>query len=540
MENPDLIFEEPWSAQIRQDRGNLQEFIKTTENAWSKAVGALPRVSETLEKVKKAAKELSRIKLSMEEAKEEVQRIEKRTEEAESDVKAKREALSILDEIVESIRIPKEELQMLQEPAFSSMQEMAIIEEALRKARKCLSLAHPRAISICVVKERQEAVKKVLERFDKKAKEFIIRDCLKSRRSPTDVHELLSRYTEVIAYLVQKDAFQECMHAYMVTMAKLHKTYMAKKIEEVLAPFRSKRAADKEALVKKIESIFITMIQLMFSLAATEGYFLTELFAMREDAAGKTLSEIFQQAEQEISLLPGALYDMGYEVGVLNLLCSKFSWLSEPASPSEEMAVHRIDSIVPKIKKELHELEGKYLQKVKKAISKEYSRDGAIDLDKAFYNVVDVSAVPSLNTEVLRMNLAYSSRMQTQMEKVFQTVKRACILGSMQAHYLENKEKYKEEVDEQLNEEIEKMASNLMYLAESKVFEKDKTSSIVKRTKEIMDLLNKVEDPLGFRLQIDFKDMVLSKANFHEKNAIAAVLTANKKEGSTQESASKK
>ncbi|KAI5191910.1 hypothetical protein NEMIN01_1728 [Nematocida minor] len=539
MVDPDAIFEEPWGAQAQQERDSLTAFIAQTESAWRRAKRGLPRLAESLETMHRASKEMGAIKDSMENAKEEILKIENMTGSTEREIRTKKKALEILEEITKSIKITKEEIQVLEEPIFTDMQEVANIEEALEKVRKCLAIENPRILSMKIVADQQSVVRRVSARFQKKAKEFIQRDCLKNKKVPTEVHTLLSRYSEIVRYLVENGEFQECMHAYTVTMSKLHRNYISKKIEEIVHPF--KKSKNKPSLNGKIEEAIISIIQLLFSLASTEGYFLSELFNVKDKdlsssanvkslGQNSSLKEIFAQTEQELILLPKMFYDLSYEAGILNILSSKISWLPEANTPSEEMAGSMVGSIIPKMKKEMHGIMSSYLQKIKKIISKEYAKEGPIDLDKTFYNIVDSSKVPSLNTEVLRMNLAHSGKLKTHTERVFQTVKRACILGSIQAHYLENRDIYEAEVEELLNSEIEKMTNNLMYLSEEKVFEKPKLSSIVKRTKEIMDILNKVEDPLGFRLQIAFKDMILSKAHFHQRNEIAAVLTENTKE----------
>lgn len=536
---PDRIFEEPWSLWVQEGKGGLGELIEKTEESWGKIKARLPKLETALETMHRASKEMASIKNSMENAKEEILRIESMTEVTEKEIETRTKALKILKEIAGRIKISKEEIQLLQEPAFNDMNEVAKIEEVLVKVKKCLSIENPRILSLEIVRDQQEVVRKVSERFEKKIKEFIMRDCLKNKKNPTDVHNVLSRYTELIRYLVENKSFQECWHAYSATLSKLHRNYMRKKIEEVVAPFKKNKGRGE--LTKKIEEAVIGIVQLFLSLATTEGYFLTEIFTAKETGPGTgtgavtnaqmaILREMFEQTAQEILGMPKVFYDMSYEVEILNVLSSKSDWMAESSTPSEEIGRQIAGNIIPKMRKEVRGFMTSYLQKIKKTIGKEYSKEGAIDLDRTFYNIVDISKVAYLNTEILKINLAYSAKIKTHTERVFQTIKRACILGSIQAHYLENREIYEAEVNELLEEEIEKMTNNLMYLAEEKVFEKPKISSIVKRTKEIMDFLNKVEDPLGFRLQISFKDMILSKALFHQRNEIAAVLTENKKE----------
>ncbi|EHY66399.1 hypothetical protein NERG_00039 [Nematocida ausubeli] len=528
MDNPDKIFKEPWTLEVQQGRAAHGEIIGKTEAAWARAQEVLPRAKETLARIQDSAKEVARIKEMMEEAKEDIVRIERLTADVEKEIQTKQKALKILDRIIEGTQISKEEMQRLQEPIFTDAQEITKIEEALHKVKKCLSISEPRILSIQLVKEKQKEVHAVSAKFEKKAKEFILKSCLKNKKSPTEVHNILSRYTEIINYLVNKRVFEECIHAYVTSISKLHRAYIHKKIEDLAKPFR--KAKDKAELSTKIEEAMISLIQLAYSLASTEGYFLLELFTPEEeDPNMDILKDIFAQAEQEIVAFPGILYGYGYEVGVINLLANKFEWLTTPTStPSETLAIHRVDAIVPQIKKKVQDLKAGYMQNMKKIIAKEYSKEGAIEMDKTFYATVDASILPSINTEILKLNLVHSSKISAQSERVYQTIKKASILGSMQAHYLENKGVYEPDVDAILDDEIEKTTGNLIYLAEEKVFEKEKLSSIVKRAKEIMNLLNNVENPLGFRLQIAFKDMVLSKANFHQKNEIAAVLTDNK------------
>ncbi|EIJ94024.1 hypothetical protein NEPAR06_1159 [Nematocida parisii] len=530
MDNPDKIFREPWGSQIQQGRSAQEETIRKTEAAWARAQDALPKAQEALEEIRTAAKEISRIKETMEDAKEDIVRIEGLTEEVEKEIRIKREALDILDNIVDSIKISKDEMQALEEPIFTTAQEIAKIEEALHKVDKCLGIKDERILSIRLVQERQKVFQGVSTRFEKKTREFILKVCLRNKKTPTEVHDFMGRYTEIINYLVRKGVFEECLRAYTATISKLHRACILNKVEDIAKPF--KKSKNILEFNGKIEPAIILLIQLMYSLVATEEYFLSEIFTMNGSGANTNiLRDIFIPAEQELLALPGILYNYGYEVGVINLLASKFEWPATPSNtPSEKTAAHKISGLISQIKKKVHELKETYLKNMKKIISKEYSKEGAIELDRTFYNTVDVSVVPSVNTEVLKLNLTYSSKVSAQAERVYQVVKRASILGSIQAHCLENKQLYESNVNSLLDEEIEKTTSNLLYLAENKVFEKEKLSSIVKRTKEIMDLLNNVEDPLGNRLQVAFKDMVLSKANFHQRNDIAAVLTANKKD----------
>lgn len=537
MYEPDRIFEEPWSSWAQEGKGCLGESIERTEASWGKIKGHLPKLETALETIHEASREMASIKNSMENAKEEILRIENMTEATEKEIKTKTQALEILKEITKSIQIEKEEIQLLQEPSFNDMNEVAKIEGILVKVKKCLSIENSRVLKLKIVKNQQDVIKAAASRFQKRAKEFILRDCLKNKKTPTEVHNILSRYTEIIRYLVENRAFQECLQAYTVTLSKLHRNYMSKKIEGIISPF--KKSKGKPEIMGKIEEAVVGIVHLFISLASAEGYFITEIFTLKEKETATSaitsaqialLKDMFEQTAQEIAVLPKAFYDLSYEVEVLNILSNKDEWIAEAATPTEEIGRQIAGGIVSKMKKEGRGLMSSYLQKIKKVIGKEYSKEGPIDLDKTFYNIVDISKVSSLNTEVLKINLLYSAKIKTHTERVFQTIKRACILGSMQAHYLENKDIYETEAKGLLEEEIDKMTHNLMYLAEEKVFEKPKISSIVKRTKEIMDFLNKVEDPLGFRLQIVFKDMILSKALFHQRNEIAAVLTENKKE----------
>lgn len=520
MERPDSIFTEPWQTDIKGEK-TVKEFIERTERAWSLAAQALPKIKEVQERVKTAGKELRTIKGTMEEAKIEVQQIEKLTEKAEKEVEMKKEALEILDNLIEAIQITRDEEQTLEEPLFKETEEVVKIEQALNKVKKCLSIDHPRLLSLEIVKEKQKHLGKVCNKFERKAKEYLIRVSVKGRnkhKSPEEIHEVHSRYGEIIKFLRERKSFEECLREYAVAQSKMYKSYIGKKVEDVLSPFKSKKSTDKESLSGRVEDAVRSILDLVESFVSTESYFIRELFVDSEREKDRLTRSIFLPVEQEIVSVPRALYELGYEVGVINLLAAKFQ-----PSKKEEIIMKTSD-IISEIKKEVQDLLKKYLEKMKKEIGREYMKEGPINLDKVFYNVVDTSVVPALNTEIVRLNLVDSGKTEVQRDKILQTVKRACILGSIQAHYLENKEKYEAEVKEQVEEEVEKMTSNLLYLAESKVFEKDKISSIVKRTKEIMDLLNKVEDPLGFTLQIAFKDMILSKVNLHQRNEVAKVL----------------
>ncbi|KAI5188710.1 hypothetical protein NECID01_0323 [Nematocida sp. AWRm77] len=536
--DPDEIFEGTWSIEDAKDVPS-EGFIIRAEECWRKAQAHVRKMEAEKERAKEGEGVLKEILQKMEEAKEDVLSIEKAAEDVEKEITNKKEALKILDDLVEKVCLSEETLSVLEEPWLESMEEVKKIEAALDSVEGALSITDARLLSAPPVKEGVQRAEAASKRFIKAARKYLIDLCKKMRKeTPEVLHEKLSRYGEVIEYLQSKEELGPVVEAYTKSAVSAYKEFMAQKADAVVEVFKKGKEKGASSLASKVESSFVALFQLLYSFAASEAFFLHEVLlpGEKKEQSG-VMEEVFKEAENVLTEAVHAVYSTGWRVAVVNLLSDKSTWNASSSGETEEekkaspevsaMAASQVDMIVFSVKKKLADIKAKFLSYVKKVISKEYGKDGTLDLDRVYFEVVDFCTVKEINTEVALLNIHHAAQMKSTSKKVFQVIKRACVLGAMHTHFLERKEYFDLSLDATFEEEMEKISRDILYLAEEKVFEKEKLSSIVKRAKEIMDVLSKVEGPLGFRLQIDFKDMVLSRADFHQQNEIAKILTSN-------------
>jgi len=546
---PDKLFEELWGDGEGM-KGPSEEFLVETEQCWRRAKAQKEKIKEAVEKIKMGRMIVKEMIVGMEGAREDVFSIEKTSEGTEREIRNKKEAIEVLEDLMERICMREEEIACIEEPWLESMEEVKKIEKSLEMVGNAFKIENKHLLGIPAVEERLKRLKMAVEKFVKKSQKWVADTCRKSKKlTVEEMHGKLARYSAVLEFLTERKEEAGVVAAYTESVSAMYKGYYKEKSHSIIGVFE--KGKGKENLGEKIEEAFRSLFQLVYSLVLNEASFLGEvLLPEQRGSQAATLHEIFRSTEAAYLEGVERMYAAGWKVPVINLECTQAAWIAQMdseggdrggiASPDKDgadgegvdkkyrsIARSQIETMSGNVKKHLQDTKAKYLAHVKKNIGKEYGKEGALDLDKVYFSTVDYCKVREVNTKVAKMNLAQAGQIQSEKEKAFQVIKRGCIVGAMQTHYLERKEYFDIALGEVFEEEMEKISKEFLCLAEEKVFEKNKTQNITKRAREIMNVLHKIEGPLGFKLQIDFKDMVLSRSDFHQRNEIAKALTEN-------------
>ncbi|KAI5171401.1 hypothetical protein NEFER03_0760 [Nematocida sp. LUAm3] len=524
----DLIFMEPYEETYRGvSEGVDEEFVLRRERVWKKALERRNGVEESLLSIKEGRRSLEELLYSMNRAKEEIRQIESTSVEIEREIENKRRAKSILDELVERVCIPKEYLSALSEPWLESTEELRRIEEAIGMVERLKEIDNQKLLSIYSVQEGVKEAETASFSFIRNAERFFYAQCHSlKKRSPGDLHELLSRYAELFKFLRRNNSINSTIDVYSEIVRSMYIEEIKRKSKETVKLFeRTKRVTEEK--IKKLEENFYLLIKWILGLLKKESIFLSEvLIGENRKEKERVIDILFKEAHGELPKSLEATYHSGWTIPVINLLKHKEIWSIEV---NEKPVEKRVDILLDSIKATISHLKEKFLLDTKKRISKEYSKEGALDIDKTFYDLTEYCADEEINTEIVKLNINYGNKLITAQRNkkdiLHPLIKQACILSNIQAFFLKNKSLFTASLEDLLNEETKSISEEILRESEKKVFEKEKLSSILKRIKEILEVLKKLEDPLAHHLQVDFKDMLLTKAAFHQKNDIAKVLT---------------
>lgn len=552
MENPDEIFTEPWAMQweeLRDSNGERasKEFIQHIEEKWAGVKRHIPELEEAhrciedgLSVVQEALKRMSR-------AQDEVQMIERASAKAEKEIEGKKRAVKILEEIIDWVCMPKKMLQAMEEPWLDNPKELYTLEQALDRAVRAEKITNKNLLSVPAIQEGLKRIKKASDLFLKESQKYLVNLCTGNKKE-AELHEGLSRYNAVIKYLDRKGCIKNVVDAYIKGAEKIYRKQTHKKNQETLLLFRKTVSLDKNEIEKVYETV-CEIVEWIYSLVEREEVFLSEvLLPQKKQEHFSLLTKVFRGAVEEMQQGLEHLYKAGWCIIVINLLSRESKWngsnnntISQPNQPNQpnestktpskrtkRCVRNMVNDIANGIKNVLVGLKKRYMVEAKKQIIKAYAKEGTLDLDKTFFDIVEYCELPDINTEVALLNLEHSKRIRSLKEKLIEMVKRICIISAMHEFFMEEKNRFSISLNEQFEEEIEKATKDLMYIAEEKVFEKEKLASIIKRVNEVSGLLTKIEGPVGFRINIAFKDMVLSKANFHQRNEIAKILTMDR------------
>ncbi|KAI5181756.1 hypothetical protein NEOKW01_1920 [Nematocida sp. AWRm80] len=531
MDSPDEIFREPWDEKLHSLRTDSAEVFTNAYENWEKSKPeVLQRLERMLEVFQEADKELKDIQREMEPANKEMVHVERNNAVTDREIENKQKALEVMTGLLSRLDFSKTDQNALEHPWLEKPEEIKGIETAIQKIKAIEEITNSYLTEVPAVKEYIKQAQSTKEVFLQQCKAHLIKKTIRTAKTSVQVYDQLGRYSFIIEYMVENQEIDEVLKEYSSVMGRIYKKAMNKEIESILGPFKRAVSKKKHALHTKVEKAFSTLFQYLYSLISTEAFFLSEvLIPNKKQWQIDTLYKVFREAEQELKNSLESIYSLGWEVSVLNLLSDKSTWATvcSPSALPEHIAsisnAHR-DSIVPQVKQILNELKAAYLTTLKKTISREYAKEGTIDLDKVYLDIVEHCVLSDINTEVVHLNLMHSNNTKNKKDAIYQAIRQACVVGAMQAFFLEHKEVFDMSLGSIFDNEIEKMTQNLMYLAKEKVFEKPKLESIIRRAKEIMKLINNIEGPFGFKLQVDFKDMVLSNSNFYERNEIAKVL----------------
>ncbi|OAG31332.1 hypothetical protein NEDG_01810 [Nematocida displodere] len=547
---PDELFKEPWAVEGISS-GASEGLVGRAEETWRRVQREGVSLEKAQDALEQAVDVLGEVLGQMEGAREDVLEIEHSTAEKEAEIANKQAALKVLNELIEQLVVPEEALSVLAEPWLESLKEVPKIEEALKKVKGVLGIDNQYLLKVPAVHEGQGKAQRALSAFSSAARKYLIGLTKKKKRdapnAPT-IHALFSRYTTIIEYLTEEGEAGEVVGLYIESQSGEYQTKIAQETEKVVNLFKKSKEKRQDAnkpLSEKVDKSFTALLQLLHSQMLNEAFFLIDVLGLERPEQGRVLGRVFKQAGETLTQALPSLYKAGWPISVLNLQAEGSIWSQEyllvddnpenTANPDnteklaeqKALAKTQMETVSGLVKKQLSELTRTYLSGIKKTIAKEYAKEGALDLDKVYFDIVDTCTVREINTEVAQFNIQYSGKIQSTKERVFFMAKRACVLGAMHTDFIERKEFFDIGVGKVIEEEMEKVSKELLYLAEAKVFEKEKLSSIIKRARELMDVLMKVDGVLGFKIQMDFKDMVLTKANFHQKNEIAKALTTN-------------
>ncbi|KAI5187000.1 hypothetical protein NEHOM01_1852 [Nematocida homosporus] len=535
MDDPDRIFTEPWGNVGRENRDNsgTRAFVARAEALCQVAEQERDGIELALQCIKEGRTELEEALLRMDRAEEEVRMVECTVARVEREISNKKRALKVMEEIVQRVCVPREVLATLESPWLESMEELPKVEEALNRVSRLEEIDNPDMLSVRAIAESQKRGKQAIESFLSVAVKHLVNECDKNksaRKDKEELHERLSRYNVVIKELIKRERMKEVAEAYSKRQSEAYRDKTAKKMNDLVATFKKIQLLSSLEADRANDS-FWEAFQWIFSMVYSEAYFLAKiLLPSQKDLQKEVLGLVFREAEQ--SLLNGlkGVYETGWAILVLNLLGSikaHEQTAKEKTQLGASMAEIEISVIQDAIKTFLLTLKSTYLATLKKKITKEYKKEGSLDLDKTYFDTVEYCTIPEINTKVATLNLLHARALATNKDRMLGLIKQACVLGAIHEDFLKARQHFEPALEEQLDQEINELSKDLLYEAERRVFEKEKLSSIVKRAKDTMSLLARIDGPFGFRVQIDFKDAILTRANFNQKNEIAKVLTEN-------------
>lgn len=542
--DPDELFEEPWSIPEENAWGlpGSEQVLEQSEQLWREAVRLAGTIQRAREKMEAGVAILDAEMRRMDSAQDEVLGIEQAAAETEKEIESKKKAQKVLEDLVEKVCVPEETLSSLQDPWLEKPEELRRIEQALSRAQDVFSVTNSELLSVPAVSATVERVRKALTGFAAASQKYLIEQCTKKKRSaPDELHEVYSRYATIIEYLGQAKKIQPVLDRYAESVSKLYGKMLSDISQKLALSFKKGKQKEKgkrtNELAQRVEQTCVELLLLVFDNALNEAYFLEDvLLPGADEAQNQALLAIFQGVDVAVANWVSEIYSTGCHASLLNLLRVDAEW-EEKCTHIEDESRYSKQTIsralafmhmeVQKLKSTLRNLQQTFLKDCKRTISKEYAKEGPIDLDKTYFDIVDCCAISEVNTEVARLNLAHATRMEKEAEKVFQLLQQASVLAAMHAHILERREYFDPALGSVFEKEMDRISKEFVGLAQQKVFEKDKLSSILKRVRELMSVLCRIEGPLGFQLQIEFKDMVISSAGFQQRNEIAKVLSEN-------------
>lgn len=559
------------------------EFIDLVVRAKESMRGAREYLQQIKGALKRMKVPMEVYSLKFEKLHGEIKDVEYANDVIELEIKNKDQAYDLMYDLIDRMAVQEEDLAALQEPHIEDAEGIASVGKALAKISDLRGIADPELRKIRAVKEkfaRAEKAEASLEKELLRVLDKIFRRLGRASSSDVDIykefHGPLKVYGKMAEWLKERghSSYTEVLMAYVQIAEKLYVNCFNRNVTPLLSLFKKKLKAQLQSespgashdisarnIEGQIHTSFVSVLDVYRSLVAGELCFLRNHVTFDEDKqleelTGSLMKGIFKQLPQQMAGFVEQLYQLkNQKVPVLNLLAilnnsniidgsaPSESRLSESEGPPEgsgneegedsndeggeedkRLVANMLEEMKAQVRERLVQLKREYVGSTLKKISGEYVKKGTVDLDENYFMIVDRCLLRDVSTEVIKAHLHGVGRLREDDEKIFITIKRAGIVGVLHAHFLQNKKKFDEWMEGELNKLMDAIAKEFEANALAHIFGKgEKPTSVARRVKEVYKLVLGIDGPFGFRVSILFKDLVLSKVNFHQKNEIAQI-----------------
>jgi Exocyst complex component Sec3 len=444
---------------------------------------------------------------------EEIKGVERESKIVDREVENKKRACERLEEIIEKMSLGEEEVSSLVSLSPSAVGVLKKLEE-IKGIGGLLG-------NMKGVLEKKKRVGKIEAALGEELQEFLTKRIMSVRKrmgredGAKTMHESVGTYSEYIRWHRKSnpEKYRSLISSYSSLMKEIYSLKFNESSGALLNLLRKKARPplsdiDNENLENQIRSSLISVVEVFCDLVEGEVRAMKE-FA--EEEREEEIERIFGDMPEKVGLFAKELAEIkDQQIPSFNLI----EPIGELRREGDPQTLRLFGECKERILSLLENEKKDFLERMGRRIRQECKR-GRVRMEETYFDVVNRCKVREVNSFIASLHLSSLSAIAEE-EEIFSELKRAEILGSIEKHFLENREKYALGVEEEIEKEVDGICSRFPSLVEKRV-STEKPKRFEKRVEEIKGYLERVDGPLGLKLQVIFREGVLRKVTANRR-----------------------